>query len=246
MIRAFIFDLDGTLVDTEALKAQAYARVSQDLLGLSAPDERAIATYRRLVGNTDETVARAMVSDLDLAVPLGQERDDPRRELWEVLHERRVDTYRREVATDAGLRGAEFRHNTGVLKAAKADGALTAVATSSYRTEASRVLGALGLTGHLDVVVCRDDVTVPKPDPEIYLTTMNALGVRPGETLIVEDSPVGLQAAVASGAMWVCVANQFSAPHLRATAGIDLRWVVFDPDTVAEVVAARRGQMSAR
>ncbi len=242
MIRAFIFDLDGTLVDTEALKARAYARVSQALLGLNTPDERAVAIYRRLVGNTDETVARIMVAELDLAGRLQADDGGPRREPWEALHERRVDVYRREVATNAELKASEFRHNTDVLKNLKSEGNLTAVATSSYRAEAMRVLGALGLTDHLDLVVCRDDVSNPKPDPEVYVKTMQSLGVGPDETLIVEDSPVGLQAAVASGALWVCVANEFSAPHLRRTAGIDLRWVVFDPDKVYEVVAARRGR----
>ena len=60
MIRAFIFDLDGTLVETEMLKAQAYAAVSQTLLGLDAPDERAIDGYRRIVGATDEIASEAV------------------------------------------------------------------------------------------------------------------------------------------------------------------------------------------
>jgi HAD superfamily hydrolase (TIGR01509 family) len=243
LIRALIFDLDGTLVDTELLKARAYALVAQSLLGLAGPDERAIEVYCRLVGNTDETVANAMIRELGLEPALRSVAGDARREkLWEALHRLRIETYQERTATAEAIRAGGFRHNIAVLLEQRAAGRLIAVATSSYRDEAMRVLAALGVSAELDLVVGRDGVDRPKPDPEVYLKTMAALRVGLDETVVIEDSPVGLTAAIASGARWVCVANAFSAAALKQMAGVDHRWIVLDPSDVGRVVRERIAQ----
>jgi HAD superfamily hydrolase (TIGR01509 family) len=239
VIRAVIFDLDGTLVETELLKARAYAAVSQELLRLPSPDERAISTYRRLVGNTDATVAKAMAVELGLEAPLMTAALPGEGEPWQALHRLRQEVYVTRVGTAAALRENAYAHNIEVLRDQRRQGRKVAVATSSYEAEASRVLEALGLLHELDLLVTRDKVSRPKPDPEVYATTMGGLGVAPEEALIVEDSPVGLAAAVASGARWVAVANEFTGEPLRAMAGIDQRWVAYEARDVQRVVAAR-------
>jgi HAD superfamily hydrolase (TIGR01509 family) len=241
MIRAFIFDLDGTLVETEQLKAKAYALVSQQLLGLPGPDERAISLYRGLVGGTDETVSKAMIAGLGLEAALQKVCGALSGEtgLWRVLHTLRMDTYRSTVGTQEAIRAAAYGHTLAVVREQKAAGRKAAVATSSYTDEARRVLHSLGVLGLLDAVIGREQVTRAKPDPEIYLFTMKMLGVQPGHTLIVEDSPAGLQAAAASGAHWVCVANEFSKDSLRMQSDLDQRWIVYEPNRVREVVLRR-------
>lgn len=243
MIKAFIFDLDGTLVETEQLKARAYALVSQQLLALPAPDGRAVSLYKRLVGGTDESVSRAMIDGLGLEVPL--RRASPllpgETGLWQSLHRLRMDVYRARVGTPEAIRANRYEHNLSVLRAQKAAGRKLAVATSSYTDEARRVLGALGVLNLLDLVIGRERVTNAKPDPEIYLFTMKALGVRPEESVIIEDSPLGLAAAVASGARWVCVATEFSREALRALKEIDQNWVVYEAEKVGATVSRRLG-----
>jgi HAD superfamily hydrolase (TIGR01509 family) len=64
-----------------------------------------------------------------------------------------------------------------------------------------------GLLDSLDVLVTNQDVKNPKPNPECYFLAMEKLGVLPAETVIVEDSPYGIQAAKASGATVVTVAS---------------------------------------
>jgi HAD superfamily hydrolase (TIGR01509 family) len=64
-----------------------------------------------------------------------------------------------------------------------------------------------GLRDFLDVLVTNQDVREPKPNPECYLLAMEKLGVLPVETVIVEDSPYGIQAAKASGAKVITVAS---------------------------------------
>ena len=66
MIRALLFDLDGTLVQSEKLKALSYATAVQHLRGLSEPDPNAVEAYREVVGSARETASRHIVERLGL------------------------------------------------------------------------------------------------------------------------------------------------------------------------------------
>ena len=81
------------------------------------------------------------------------------------------------------------------------------VVTNSIRQTTEFMLTYAGLRDFLDVLVTNQDVTEPKPNPECYLLAMEKLGVLPVETVIVEDSPYGIQAAKASGATVITVAS---------------------------------------
>ena len=233
MIKAFIFDLDGTLVETEELKARAYAATLQNLLHLEAPDQRAIALYERGVGSTDEMICRSMIRELELEDAL---ESLPTEEPWQALHRVRMGIYRDRFGTPDAIRGAAYSHALDLLTEQKRAGRLVAVATSSFTDEAVRVLEALGVADVLAEIVGRDQVEKSKPDPEIYVTTMGRLGVAPGEVVIVEDSLIGAQAARASGARWICVATRFSASALRRQPGLDQSCIVYDPAELADRV----------
>jgi beta-phosphoglucomutase len=66
MIRAIMFDLDGTLVQSEKLKAQSYAIAAQRLLGSAEPDARAVETYREIVGAERHIASKLVMEQLDL------------------------------------------------------------------------------------------------------------------------------------------------------------------------------------
>ena len=238
MIRAFIFDLDGTLVETELLKARAYAAVSQDLLGFDGPDERAIDLYRRIVGATDETAARAMADELGLAGKLLHEDEEP----WRALQRLQSDRYRSEFATGNGLRAAAYPHTLELLRQQAAYGMAVAVATSSFTAQARRVTSELGIERLLNALVGRDQVTRGKPDPEIYLKTAAILGVAPRKTVVIEDSAIGLEAAVRAGMRCIAVASAFSADGLREQSLLDQEWCVYEPADLAAVVERRLAQ----
>lgn len=232
MIRAFIFDLDGTLVETELLKAQAYAAVSQTLLGLDAPDERAIDVYRRIVGATDETAARAMVDELGLASSLHEDTEEP----WRALSRLQTERYGSDFATGDGLRSVVYQHAIDLLRDQAASGMAVAVATSSQTEAASRVTEEIGIRDLLDVLVGRDQVTNGKPDPEIYLKTAELLGVSPDEVIVVEDSATGSESAVRAEMRCIAIASAFSADGLRAQALLDQECCVYRPEELAGVV----------
>ena len=94
MIQAIMFDLDGVLVQSEKLKAQAYAMAVQRIRDLSEPDPQAIEAYRAIVGASREVAAQFVIDQLDLEPdirPLMQEHGGA--EPWEVLTEIRLDIY---------------------------------------------------------------------------------------------------------------------------------------------------------
>lgn len=240
MIWALIFDLDGTLVQSERLKAQAYAIAVQKLIGLPEPDDRAVQAYRETVGATREDASRYVMQRLGL--------EDKLRPLMSsygveephlVLAAMRVRIYQEMTADPQVLRDNEWPNAVALLKLAKEAGCGTALATSSHADEAARVLEALGLRQFIDVVLTRDDVSMPKPDPEIYLTAAKRLGVRPEDCLVLEDSPTGVEGGLAAGMEVVAIATPFTMAGLHAKDLLAHEFVVHDPNTLIEVVRER-------
>ena len=74
------------------------------------------------------------------------------------------------------------------------------VASNSVRRTVEEMMQRSNLLAYLDFMISNEDVSLPKPDPEMYLLGMSRLGVTPEETLIVEDNENGVRAARASGA----------------------------------------------
>ena len=150
-----------------------------------------------------------------------------------------MDEYRGNHGAPENLLATVYQHNVDLLLHQKSFGRVIAVATSSFTDEAKRVLDALGLRVLMDEIVGRDAVRNPKPDPEIYLLTMARLGVEPDEVIIIEDSPIGVEAATASGAAWICVSTPFSRPAIEVSSWMDTQWVVHDPAKLNETVSRR-------
>jgi beta-phosphoglucomutase len=92
-----------------------------------------------------------------------------------------------------------FQHEYALSKL-RADGYKLAVASNSVRNSIEVMMEKSNLTPYLDVLVSNQDVKVGKPDPEIYIKTMDLLGVRPADCLVVEDNEHGIASARAAGA----------------------------------------------
>jgi HAD superfamily hydrolase (TIGR01509 family) len=94
-----------------------------------------------------------------------------------------------------------------VISQAKTLSLRIGIASNSERARVTRHLSRLGLLKEFDQIKCRDDVSNPKPSPDLYLAILEALGVSAQQAIAFEDSPVGVAAAKAAGVFCVAVPN---------------------------------------
>jgi len=237
VIRAIVFDLDGVVVQSEKLKAQAYAMAVQRVRRLPEPDPRAIEAYRTIVGASREVAAQFVIDELGLEPDLRPLLEEyGKSEPWEVLTEIRTAIYNEIVADPQVLRDNQWSHTVSLLRLAKETGCRTGLATSSLRDMTFHALRALDLEPSLDLVLTREDVQKPKPDPEIYLLAAERFELPPEELLVVEDSANGVRAAVAAGTNVIAFATPFTAKSLHETKVVEHERILHESDELLDMV----------
>jgi HAD superfamily hydrolase (TIGR01509 family) len=232
-----VFDLDGTLVQTERLKALSYARAAVELCPHTLHEEDVVKAFGEVVGLSRQEVATYLVQRFDLREK-AQERMDKFgvRAPWQAFVQVRLHHYERMIADPEVLRANRWPHNVALLEAARRTGCRTALATMSRCEQAQRVLEALELTEAFDFVATRDDVEHGKPDPEIYQLVARELIVPPGECLVIEDSPSGVKSALGARMWCIAVTTPFTRDSIRAQHLLDPRWIADDPASLVEAV----------
>lgn len=230
-MESVIFDLDGTLIQTEKLKARSYARATEELRPEAVDGEDVVDAYRDLVGRSRRAVATAMVERFDLADAAGRRMDEfgvgtP----WQVLVQIRLGYYRELVEDPEVLRRNRWPASLEILERVDRRGCSTGLATMSGCDDARRVLAALGVADRFDFVATSDDVENGKPDPEIYELVLGELGVEAGATLVVEDSPAGVEAALRAGTEVLALATPFTRCRLLEEGALPAERIVRDPE----------------
>jgi HAD superfamily hydrolase (TIGR01509 family) len=240
MISAVLFDLDGTLVETEELKALSHARSVTELRPDVAEADVISAYADDLVGHSRQEVATALIQRFDLEEAARKRMSEfGDEEPWQVLVRIRQGIYEAFLQDSDLLLEQRYPHNIELLEQLRREGYPMACATMSHRPQVERVLSVLGLEDAFDVVATMEDVKRGKPDPEIDLLVARKMGVPPEEFLVIEDSPAGVGAAVAAGMVVVAVPTRITGKKLRASGLLEPRWVVEDPRTLFDVVGRR-------
>ena len=188
MIQGVLFDLDGTLADTERLHWRAYGQVLEEFGVRIGLDE-----YRRefiAKGGGPEYACRTY------RLPISPDE----------LRARKVAPYHALIA-------AHVDPLPGAVEALRRlrDGYRLAVATNSSRDEATLILRHLGAEGLLHALVPREAYGKPKPAPDAYLTAAAAVGRSPAECVVVEDTPRGLASGLAAGMRAIAVPSDLTA-----------------------------------
>lgn len=183
-IEAVIFDMDGTLIDSEPNYRVADERFLRDR-GVELPEE----VWDSFVG----VGSRNMIERVKAEHGLRGETD----ELLEIK-----DAYYREIAE---TRTRVFPATAELTRRLEERGIPRAVATGSSRSTLSFSLEAVGLADRFNATVSSDEVESGKPAPDVFLETASRLGVAPDRCLVVEDSRSGIEAALAAGMAVVAV-----------------------------------------
>ncbi|MBE6825485.1 MAG: HAD family phosphatase [Oscillospiraceae bacterium] len=185
MIEAVIFDMDGLMLDTEKLLAQFWMQAAREA---GFPMElHHVLGIRSLA---------AIYAKPHLQGIFGEDFD------YERIRARR----RELTAAHIAAHGIEKKPGLDALLCyLKAHGYRTCVATATDRERTDLYLKQIGVHHFFDAFVCGDMVTKGKPDPEIYLTACQALGLPPQNCMALEDSPNGILSAHAAGCMAVMI-----------------------------------------
>jgi HAD superfamily hydrolase (TIGR01509 family) len=174
-----LFDCDGVLVDSEPVSSRIMAELLSEC-GLPTTNEESVRRYR---GRT-EAACIALASE-DLGRPLPED----------FLARFESDLYEEFERTLQPIPGV-----ADAIEAIAARGLATCVASSGSVPKMQLTLGLTGLLAHFDGrLFSATDVARSKPHPDVFLHAAEAMGASPAHCCVVEDSPLGVEAAVAAG-----------------------------------------------
>ena len=210
-LSAVVFDVDGTLVDSERDGHRvAFNRAFADFSLPYVWDEDVYGRLLRVTGGQrriDGYLAEQGVAD------------DERARLAPALHRHKTEILRRMIGEGA----LEPRPGVARLLAELADaGCRLGVATTGSRGWVDQLLERLLPGVEFEAVVTGEEVAGRKPDPDAYVVAMERLGTTAADTVAVEDSHEGLTAAAAAGLACVVVTNGYTADHDLSAADLVL------------------------
>lgn len=185
MIEAIVFDMDGLIFDSERIVQRSWEDTGNKL-GIPHMGSHIYNTLGMNVVGRGEYFARAIGEDF----PLEEFNQGARERFYEIVEEE-------GLPVKPGVRE--------LLEYGKASSYKMAVATSSRRPYAQKILKNAGLFDWFDDIVYGDMVSRSKPDPEIYLLACELVGCRPENSIALEDAPNGIRAAHAAGMMPIVI-----------------------------------------
>ncbi|HLI44551.1 MAG TPA: HAD family phosphatase [Acidimicrobiales bacterium] len=190
-----LFDCDGVLVDSERLAVQVEVAVLGSLGWEISPEE----VVERFLGVSDADYLAQIEEHLGITLPEG----------WlEEMEPRYRHAFERELTVVPGILSA--------LERIEEAGIMTAVASSGSPAKLRFTLSHTGLFERFEGrVFSAVEVTRGKPAPDLFLHAAAALGVDPARTAVVEDSPAGIEAALAAGMRTVAYAGGGLVPPER-------------------------------
>jgi HAD superfamily hydrolase (TIGR01509 family) len=199
---AVIFDMDGVLVDSNPYHLQKWI----DFLNEHRIPFDEAALPKQILGSRNDTAFRIFFGPQLTA-------EDMHR-LGEELEENFRKVFGPHAKPLPGLQR--------LIEDCHAQGVLMAVASSAMSKNVEFIVEALRLRPYLQAILSGDEVSHPKPDPEIYLKTAQKLGQPSGSCVAFEDSFVGVEAAKRAGMKCVAIASTFPMQELRAQTRADL------------------------
>jgi putative hydrolase of the HAD superfamily len=190
MIRAFIFDFDGLIVDTEYPRYMGWKHIYAQYGLCLTPDD-----YAQCVGRGDGHFN--FRADLDAKAPVAVD--------WVAVDRERQDLRLSLLAQAYDLPGVR-----ALVEEAIQTGIITAIASSSPREWVYQQLQRISMLDLFSCIVTADDVVKAKPAPDCYLKALACIGATNHEAVAFEDSPVGCRAALDAGIGVVVVTNRIT------------------------------------
>lgn len=178
--KAFLFDFDGVITDSEPYVFEVLKQMIKDNFGIELP----YSDINMTIGCSDRKVAEYIANEYHIDYSV---------ELSEKLKKNYPDYY----FEYEGIK--PFPYLRDLLSILKDRGRKVAIVSSTDRAHLEAALSRMGLSGFIDTIISGSDVQNKKPSPEPYLKGLEALCVDKQDSVVIEDSPTGIQSAVNTG-----------------------------------------------
>lgn len=178
--KAFLFDFDGVITDSEPYVFEVLKQMIKDNFGIELP----YSDINMTIGCSDRKVAEYIANEYHIDYSV---------ELSEKLKKNYPDYY----FEYGGIK--PFPYLRDLLSILKDRGRKVAIVSSTDRAHLEAALSRMGLSGFIDTIISGSDVQNKKPSPEPYLKGLEALSVDKQDSVVIEDSPTGIQSAVNAG-----------------------------------------------
>ncbi|EFI2355971.1 HAD family phosphatase [Escherichia coli] len=213
-IAAVLFDMDGVLIDSNAVIERGWAEGAQ-MFGKTLTEEDIV---RHIHGQPGPHTIRALFSDLSL--------EDQKKVQSHIIHVENTADYDPIPGVSELIQAL---HKAGIS---------VGIVTSGWRSKIDRIMEMLQITPCISVIVERDDVVRGKPYPDPYLLAAERFHLAPSRTLVFEDSRSGVTSAVTAGAICVGIGTDSLKECGAVLAITDFRNVKIISQTGEKVVIA--------
>ena len=186
------FDLDGTLVDNEHLKALAFSKAIEELGGKSDP-----SIYKEVMGMSGPIIRKHFMNKANVQIDL-----DEYFALFKSIYD--------------GLLQTDLSLNPGViefLSELKEKGIKMAVVSSAYSSSVFYIINSLDIGRYFDFILTGDDIIHKKPHPESYLLALDMMDIPKKQVIVFEDTESGLKAAENAGIKSIGIRHSYNQSH---------------------------------
>ncbi|MEM5878546.1 MAG: HAD family phosphatase [Candidatus Aenigmatarchaeota archaeon] len=188
MFKAVIFDFDGTLVESEEMHCTSLSNSIKQLKGLDITPKQ----IGLLAGMTYQEKVKRLIKGI---------KEDEAEKIAKHAYDNYLSTYSKRIKLrDKAAGYIKFLHQKGLK---------IGLYSPNKKQYLKDVLARFDILKYFDIVVGREDVKKPKPDPEGYILAAERLNVKPEECLVFEDTPTGFEAAKAAGMKVIVLENPY-------------------------------------
>ncbi len=191
--KAVLFDMDEVILDSERLHIAAF-QATLAVYGHALAENEYKAHF---AGRTDEAGFKLYFDHIGETVDLSM--------IMGIKAQKYVDLASDRLVPYSGI--------IDLIRSLKRNVPL-ALVTGSLRAEAEIVLETFGVTDCFKLIIAAEDITRSKPDPEGYLKASKSLGIQPAQCVVIEDSPNGVQAALAAQMECIAITTTHTADDL--------------------------------
>lgn len=225
MIKVIVFDLDGTLVNTEFLKGKSYAETINSLTKNTISVESVIQVYEKYVGSSRKTVLNNLMHDYkDVLQESNSELSLS--SIKKKLLDERLKVYDKLINNPQVIKSNIFTDVLALLNKVSHIGYPLALATMSEKDHTYSLLKAMNIDDKFKLILTAGDVSNGKPNPEIYLKISSFFNVKGEDCLVIEDSVNGIKSALVAGMKVIAVPSDITRNSVIASNLLSKEFIV--------------------